>query len=102
MKIIFNEFCHDNCDRLYEPRLPEHCQSTGYLQLKKMVKEGITPASLEEIERWEKNPTLQELLSEPDIKYLRFLHPNLRPFIIVHWNNIKEMKIEEPSCISEN
>lgn len=73
-KISFNEFCHKYCDGLYEPRLPEDKQCTGYLQLKKMVVEQIEPATLSEINKWESNPTTEELFFIPNIKYLRFLH----------------------------
>lgn len=90
----FNDFCHKNCDRLYEPRLSEDRQCTGYIQLKKMVVENITPASLKEIERWENNPSIDEILSTPNVKYLRFLHPLLRPYIIENWGTIKKLKIE--------
>ena len=93
-KLTFNEFCVEYLDRMYEPRLPQEQQSTGYLQLKKMVVENITPASLSEIDRWENNPTDDELFSIPDIKYLRFLHPLLRPIIVENWSRIKRMKIE--------
>lgn len=93
-KITFNEFCADSCDKMYELRLPQESQSTGYLQLKKMVIENITPASLKEINKWENSPTSEEFFSIPDIKYLRFLHPLLRPIIINNWNQIKGMKIE--------
>ena len=93
MKMTFNNFCEKYLDRMYTPGLPDEQQSTGYLQLKKMIKEGITPASFEEIERWENNPTKEELFSEPHIKYLRFLHPVLRPFIIENWDKIKLMKV---------
>lgn len=92
-KITFNQFCIDFCDRLYEPKLPQESQSTGYLQLKKMVIENTTPASLEEINRWETNPSNEELLSTPDIKYLRFLHPLLRPLICNNWEYIKNLEI---------
>lgn len=92
-KLTFNEFCYKNCDGLYEPRLSEDKQCTGYSQLKKMVVGEIIPASLKEIERWENNPTMSELLSPPDIKYLRFLHPLLRNFIIENWKNIRKLKI---------
>lgn len=91
--LTFNQFCNKFCDGLYEPRLSEDKQCTGYVQLKKMVVENITPASFEEIQRWEKNPTRDELLTTPNIKYLRFLHPLLRPYIIEHWNVIKNLKI---------
>lgn len=67
---------------------------TGYILLKKMVVENITPASLDEIKTWENSPTKEQLFSTPDIKYLRFLHPILRPYIIENWNIIKSMKIE--------
>lgn len=90
----FNEFCRKNCDRLYDPKFPDDAQCTGYHQLKKMVIEQIEPASLDEIKRWENNPTEEELISIPDIKYLRFLHTNLRAFIIENWNEIKNLKID--------
>lgn len=92
-KLTFNEFCCKCCDGLYEQRLPEKDQCTGYIKLKKMVTEQIEPASLDEVSRWEDNPTTEELFSEPDIKYLRFLHPLLRPFIIRNWQIIKTMDI---------
>ena len=91
-KLSFDEFCFKYCDGLYEPRLSQDKQCTGYLQLKKMVKENITPASLDEIKRWENNPTIDEMTSTPDIKYLRFLHVLLRPFIIKNWDTIKKLK----------
>jgi hypothetical protein len=93
-KMNFNIFCHHDCDGLYEPRLSDYAQCTGYFLLKKMVVDKITPASLSEIKRWETNPTSDELVSVPDIKYLRFLHPLLRPYIIEHWPVIKEMEID--------
>jgi hypothetical protein len=81
-----------HCDGLYDPNFPDDVQCTGYKQLKKMVKEKIKPASLEEIERWESEPTKEELMATPDIKYLRFLHPVLRPYIIENWDIIKKLK----------
>ena len=92
-KLLFNDFCELFCDRMYDQRLPEESQATGYKLLKHMVVNKIQPASLEEIERWENNPTKQELLSEPDIKYLRFLHVNLRPLIIRQWDTIKNLEV---------
>lgn len=92
-KLTFNEFCHKYCDRLYEPHLSEDKQCIGYTQLKKMVVENITPASLKEIERWENKPNIIELLSTPDIKYLRFLHPLLQPYIIENWDVIKTLEV---------
>ena len=38
-KQTFNEFCQYNCDGMYSPKFPDKKQCTGYLQLKKMVKE---------------------------------------------------------------
>ena len=93
-KLTFNEFCAEYLDRMYEPRLLQEQQSTGYLQLRKMVVENVTPASLSEMVRWENNPTDDELFSIPDIKYLRFLHPLLRPIIVENWSRIKRMEIE--------
>lgn len=92
-KLTFNEFCHKCCDGMYEPRLPQDAQCTGYINLKKMVVEKINPASLVEMKRWEESPTVGELYSIPDIKYLRFLHPVLRPYIINQWRKIQNLKI---------
>lgn len=88
----FDKFCFEKCDCLYDPRLPIDSQSTGYIMLRKMVDEDITPYSMEEIESWEKNPTIEELFSVPNIKYMRFLHANLRPHIIENWEYIKKLK----------
>ena len=92
-KLTFNEFCRKHCDWMYDPRLPQEFQCTGYIQLRKMVIEQIEPASLEEMHRWENNPTIEELFSKPDIKYLRFLHPLLRPYIIKNWDVIKTLEV---------
>lgn len=92
--LTFNNFCRYACDGMYTPGIPEKEQCTGYKKLKEMVVNQIEPASLEEMERWEKNPTQEELWSVPDIKYMRFIHPNLRPFIIHNWNIIKDLEIE--------
>lgn len=92
-KITFNQFCYEYLDMLFEPQLSEDEQCTGYKQLKKMILENIEPASLEEIKRWEETPTQEEMFSEPNIKYLRFLHPNLRPLIIKNWNEIKQLEL---------
>lgn len=89
----FNDFCIKYLDRIYTPKLSDEEQSTGYLQLKKMIKEGITPASKEEINRWENTPTVEELTSAPDIKYLRFLHPLTRAYVIEYWDTIKMLKL---------
>lgn len=92
-KLTFNEFCQNFCDGMYDSRSPQEAQCTGYIQLKKMVVEQIEPASLDEINRWENTPTTDELFSEPDIKYLRFLHPVLRPYIIKNWQTIKTLEV---------
>ena len=81
-KITFNEFCHKYCDRLYDYNFPLERQCTGYTELRKMVINKIEPASLEEINRWKTKPTVEEMYSVPNIKYLRFLQPLLCPYII--------------------
>lgn len=93
MNITFNEYCVKFLDRMYTPELPDEQQSTGYLQLKKMIKEKITPASLGEIKNWENNPNVQELIVTPNIKYMRFLHPILREYVIKNWKTIKQLKV---------
>lgn len=92
--ITFNEFCNKFCDGLYDPRFNDNNQCSGYLYLKKIVIDKITPASISETIRWETEPTQDELHNIPDLKYLRFLHPILRPFIIENWDFIKSMEIE--------
>ena len=92
-KLTLNEFCCKCCDGMYEPRLPQEAQGAGYIQLKKMVIEQIEPASLDEINRWENTPTDEELFSKPNIKYLRFLHTLLRPYIIENWQTIKTLDV---------
>jgi hypothetical protein len=77
---------------MYEPRLPYESQCTGYKLLRKMVIEKITPATKEECDRWKTNPTIEELFSETDLKYLTFLHEKVRPLIREQWNNIKELE----------
>lgn len=91
--LTFNDFCYKICDGLYDPNFSQEEQCTGYKELKKMVVEKINPASLEEIKRWENEPSETELFSIPDIKYLRFLHPVLRPYIIENWNSIIKLEI---------
>ena len=87
--MTFNEFCHMNCDGLYDPLFSYDDQCTGYKKLKELKTKNLNPASREEIYRWENNPTDVELISIPDIKYLRFLHPLLRLHIIDNWEVIK-------------
>lgn len=91
----FKEFCYKMCDGLYDPKFNYDEQCTGYKQLLKMLQNDIEPASLEDMERWEKKPTFIETISVPDIKYLRFLHPLLRPYIIENWNNIKKLEYDD-------
>ena len=90
--MTFEEFCEKNCDGLYDPKLSPNDQCNGYHQLRKMFDENITPASIDELIRWEQSPTREEMQSTPDIKYLQFLHPLLRPHIINHWYYIKTLK----------
>ena len=91
-ELTFKAFCHRICDGLYEPKISDDGQCTGYKLLLKMVAENITPASKEEFIRWREKPTFEELTSIPDIKYLTFLHVNLRPLIIDYWDKIKQLK----------
>jgi len=93
--LTFNEFCYKFCDGLYDPKFGYNNQCTGYKELRELVKNKIRPATIEEIKRWETNPTGEELRSVPDKKYLRFLHPGLRTLIIENWDDILEMDISE-------
>lgn len=92
-KVNFNDFCVKFCDRLYTPNIPFEDQSTGYKKLYYMVKHKIKPASKDEITRYRTNPTYEELLSKPDDKYLLFLHPILRDYVIDNWSYIEEMEL---------
>ena len=93
--MTFNYFCYAFLDGLYDPQFTEDKQCTGYLQLKKMLKEGITPASHEEVKRWQENPTQEELWNAPDIKYLTFLHVLTRKVVINNWSSILKLEISE-------
>jgi len=92
-QLSFNDFCYKILDKMYEPRLSYEQQCTGYKMLRKMVEEDITPATKEEYERWRTKPTIEELFSEPDLKYLTFLHELVRPVIREHWNKIKNLQL---------
>lgn len=94
-KLTFNDFCEYYCDGLYDSKFPLESQCSGYKKLREMVINQITPASLSEMERWENEPTKDELINTPDIKYLRFLHPILRPIIVEHWEKIKTFKVDD-------
>ena len=90
--ITFNQFCEQKCDGLYDSNFPDNEQCNGYIKLKKMINDNIDPVSIEEIKRWETNPTQEEMNSIPDVKYLQFLHPVLRPYIIDLWLTIKNLE----------
>lgn len=93
-KRTFNQFCAEMCDGMYTPGISDDDQCSGYLLLRTMVIDKITPANdIEEI-RWRYNPTPEELCSIPDLKYLQFLHENLRPFVRNNWDKIKDLEVE--------
>jgi len=89
----FNEFCYHVYDGLYNPAMGYEYQCTGYKELRRMVEQGIEPASMEEIVRWENSTGNEEIILVPDVKYLRFLHPLLRLFIVENWDYIKNLKL---------
>lgn len=91
--MTFNHFAHNYCDGLYDPNFKYEEQCSGYKQLRLMLERGITPATKEEIERWEKYPTQEELFSIPETKYMRNLHPLLRIFVQENWDKIKNLKL---------
>ena len=95
MKIpkTFNSLCYNALDKLYDPMYELDEQPTGYKLFREMVQKDIKPASLEEIERWTNNPTPEELMETPPLKYMQFLHPNVRPFVIKHWEFIRNLPI---------
>ncbi len=61
-------------DGLYDSRLPEGCQCTGWKHLKQLVESG------------------KEVLDESD---LTPFHEVLRPAIKNNWHNLRRMPIEE-------
>lgn len=89
----FNDFCTIYLDRMYDDRFSFEEQGSGYKQLHFMVKNNITPATKEETESWENNPTPQELTSIPDVKYMRSLHPLVREVVRDNWKFIKTLKL---------
>jgi hypothetical protein len=90
----FQTFCYRYLDGLYDIRLPEECQSSGYKKMVRMLTEGVVPATKEEYLRYKNNPTIDELLSAPDDKYLTFLHENIRPIIRENWRYISKLRFE--------
>jgi len=92
-KITFDMFCEKYCDGLYDSRFSHDEQCTGYKLLKQMVVENIQPANTIERERYLNNPTQMELFNKPDLKYMLFLHPILRDYVVENWNYIKGLKI---------
>lgn len=93
LKMNFNDFCFKILDGMYEPRLTYEEQATGYKLLREMVEKDITPATKKEYDRWINNPTFEELVSKPDLKYLTFLHELVRPVIREHWDKIKQLEL---------
>ncbi len=89
----FNVFCEKYLDGLYDSKFDYESQGSGYKQLKVMVENQISPATKEETERWENNPTTLELGQIPDIKYMRSLHPILRDYVRDNWEYIKDLKL---------
>lgn len=92
MTTNLNYFCEKYLDGLYDSRFEFEEQGSGYKQLKFMVDNQITPATKEDMERWENNPTDLELIQIPEIKYMRALHPILRDVVRENWNLIKTLK----------
>jgi hypothetical protein len=76
---------------MYTPGLPDEVQCSGYILLKKMVMEKITPASHKAVARYLKDG--KGLMKPPQLKHLYFLHPLLRPFVIDHWDVIRKLPL---------
>jgi hypothetical protein len=90
----FDSFCEKYLDGLYDSKVPMDVQCSGFNKLKQMVKDGVTPATEEEFKRWKFHPTMEELLSPPDAKYLTFLHHLTRESVRKYWNYIKKLRLE--------
>lgn len=93
-KSTLAEFAYKYMDGLYTPQMPFDSQCSGYYALHQMVVNSIEPASKEETERWENNPTEKELLESPPLRYMRAFHPLLRDFVRTNWNIIKDLEVE--------
>ena len=89
----FNEFCEKYLDRLYDPNFSYKEQCSGYKQLRLMVEKDIVPATKGDENRWENNPTVKELYSIPETKYMRNLHPLLRDYVRNNWETIKKLEL---------
>lgn len=85
----FERFCSKYLDGLYDSRFPYDSQASGYQLLRAMVIFDITPATEDECIEWEEN------MGPLDLKYLRFLHVKLRPFIREHWHRIREFETRQ-------
>lgn len=86
----FERFCEIHLDGLYDSRFPYDSQASGYKLLREMVILDITPASDEECEEWRK-----DIFASPNLKYLEFLHPKIRPLIRKHWHRIREFETRQ-------
>lgn len=86
----FNYICNLAYDGFYDPEFPPESQCTGYKELVRMIRLGIDPTPKEEVERYEKNPTPEELFSVPPLGHLRFLHFKMRDHIRENWDTIRE------------
>lgn len=86
----FELYCNKHLE-IYTPGIVFEKQGSGYRNLYYMLENNIDCASHEEINRWESNPTEQELYDKPHLKYLRFLHPILRKYVIDNWEYIKKI-----------
>ncbi len=89
--MTFNEYCVRVLDHMYTPGLPDEVQCSGYILLKKMVKENITPASHRAMGRYLRDP--KGLLKAPELKHLWFLHPLLRSHVINNWDIIRDLEL---------
>jgi hypothetical protein len=93
LRSSYDEICAEYLDGIFTPGFTEEDQSTGYKLLKELIQTKTKPASEAEYIRWKTNPTIEELMMKPDIKYLDFLHPILRSIIRDNWDNFKKLKI---------
>jgi hypothetical protein len=71
---------------LYDPRFNFENQCTGYKNIIQMLKMDVIPATEDEFNLFIKEP------SKPvELKYLTFIHENLRYHIRKNWNLIVKL-----------
>lgn len=86
-ELRFNKFCYQSL-QIYTLDLLYEQQCRGYKKLKELIESGESCVDQKEYQRWKDHPTLQEIESVPELKYLCFLHPNAAMVVRQQWDLI--------------